>query len=101
MTDGERRQAIHSLRAIVEEIEKYSSAYFWTPASNAQTRKSRKFTTEIEVSLGADVVTFGSDYYETSRNCYYIKDLRFNGQKTTTKLIKNIIVKLQEMDGGA
>jgi hypothetical protein len=95
MTPAEREVAIEKLRQIRWEIAKYSKAYFWE--GHGKTR----WSTEIEVQLGADVIRFSSSYHESYRNCYYSKSLTFNGKKTTCTLVNNIINKLQELNAAS
>ncbi len=92
MLPSDREVAIQKLRQIKCEIEKYSQSFFW------QGHGRTRWSTEIEVQLGADVIRFSSSYHESYRNCYYSKSLTFNGKKTTCLLVNNIISKLQELN---
>ncbi len=96
MSHDERSNAIWQLNSIVSEIEKYRSSYWWAPSHVAALRHAKAFENEVTVQLGTDLISFVSRYSESSTNCYYTKDLRLNGSRTTTTLLKNIIAKLEE-----
>ena len=96
MSREERNEAIGQLDSIVDEVEKYRSSYWWTPSHVAAIRYAKAFEHKITVQLGTDTVSFVSNYSESCKNCYYTKDLCFNGNRTNITLLKNIIAKLEE-----
>lgn len=96
MSHEDRSKAIEQLNGIVSEIEKYRSSYWWTPSHVAALRHAKAFEHEITVQLGTDLISFVSSYSESCNHCYYTKDLCFNGNRTNTTLLKNIIAKLHE-----
>lgn len=93
MTPAERDDAIEKLQKITWEITKYSRSFLWEGHGQI------KWDTKIRVELGSDIVEFESDYHESHTHCYYNKSLTLNGNRTTCKLVNNIIAKLRELNG--
>lgn len=95
MSSAEREEAIQKLSKITWEIAKYSHSYLW------EGHGKTKWSTDITVQLGTDVIAFWSSYHESYRHCYYTKSLTFNGNKTTCTLLKNVIEKLKSLNSTA
>lgn len=98
MTVKERMLVLEKLTFIIDEIDKYRNAYFWSPSRIAIHRRLNEFEHSETVVIGEYEITFTSRYRESCHNCYYSKDLCFNGKKTNTKKLINIIAKIKELE---
>ena len=98
MTAEERKLVLEKLTFIVDEIDKYRNAYFWSPSRIAIHRRLNEFEHSETVMIGEYEIAFTSSYRESCHNCYYSKDLSFNGKKTNTTRLRNIIAKINELE---
>lgn len=98
MSSEERKLVAKKLTCIVNEIEKYRNAYFWSPSRIAVHRRLNEFEHSETVAIGEYEITFTSRYRESCQNCYYSKELCFNGKKTNTTRLNSIIAKIKELE---
>lgn len=98
MSADERRTVKEKLTSIVDEIDKYRHSYFWNPSSIAVLRRKNEFEREEIINIGEYKITFQSRYRESCQHCYYTTDLLFNGNKTNTTRLNNIIAKIKELE---
>jgi len=85
----------NQINSFIEEKEKYSKSYFWSPWKYAYQRQN-SFENDIDIKLSSwNLLKLKSNYHESSKNCYYHSYIFLNNEKKTITILKKIVSEIE------
>lgn len=95
MKEQHLRNLKENLQHAVENHDRLTNSFFWTPSGNAGVRRSNENRNNFYYENSRYDISVENNYSESCANCYYKGIFYVDGKKTTVTKIKNIISSLE------
>ena len=79
------------IREVIEQHDRYSKAFFWTPKMNASQRRKEEFDDSFEFILSGEKVSIEQTLRISCQNYYYSLKVYVNGKKKDVRVLKKLV----------
>lgn len=79
------------LAAIVADHDRHKGCYFWTPRTNASSRRAAEFSRDLTFQVGPRTYSVEQSHTESCKNVYYRLAVAVDGHRSNVAALRKLL----------